>query len=229
MSTLDQKRIRFFADESKLTSERMADIYTDATPEMWRGNDVQFEIGIGHDDAIVEDVSNIASVTLDVKPENRTGAALITKTVQSGDINTITQDNWDNKKAQNILVEFAGAETNIDMLGNNERDLWLVISYITNDNPGKSLTLQHTIFKVVEDGTGSSEVTAADPQNYYSKAEADARYVQKHAAQARSAWSESLGCWCHYIAGGATPWYPEVPLIKDGVPQLTLGDGIEKP
>lgn len=228
MSTLARKRIRLAADQATQTTDKMVDVYTGSTPELWVGNDVQFEIAIYHDGAVVTDISNIASLTLEVKTAtDRDGDPVMTKTLTSGDLNgALTQETWDDKTAEHALVAFTAAETNLSVGADNEESYWLVISVITNDVPGRNITLQATILKVVEDGTGS----AGQPQNnaniYYTKDESDARFVQKHEDQAFQQWAN--GTWYHYIPDTGL-WYPEVALIKDGVPQLTLGDGVASP
>jgi len=228
MSTLDRKRIRLIADQATKTDDKMVDVYTDSTPELWVGNDVQFEVGIYHNNSLVTDISNIASLTLEVKnTSDRDGDPVMTATVSSGDLDgAVTQDTWDDKTAQHALVTFTGSETNLTVGSDNQAEYWLVISVITNDTPGRNITLQATTIKVVEDGTGS----AGQPQNnaniYYTKDESDARFAQLHADQA---WMQfENGVWYIYEAT-TDKWYPLKCTIVDTVPTLTLGDGVSDP
>jgi len=223
MSVLSRKRIRLFADQATRDDEYMEDVYTNATPVLWRGNDVQFEIGLGHDGSIITDISNLASLTLDVKPwTNRNGDALITKTLDAADLSDITQANWDDKTAQHALVTLTGDETNIDVGEDNEDKCWLVISMVTNDDPGHSVTLQATKFRIVEDGTGSAGQTQNNASTYYTKAEADARYQQKHADGASIKFVD--GKHAYIYCADDDNWYPLVVNLVDGAPVLGLGD-----
>jgi len=229
MSVLTRKRIRMVADASKLTSEAMLDVFnSNSTPELWKGNDVQFEIAIYQDGALVTDISNIASLTLEVKSGSaRSGAPVMTKTLAAVDLDgTLTNDTWADKTKQHALVIFTGDESNLDVGSNNTEDYWLIVAVTTNDSPGRSISLQYTTLKVVEDGTGNGGDAPNFANNHYTKGESDARFVQKHENLAFKQWAN--GTWYHYISDTGL-WYPEVALIVDSVPQLTLGDGVASP
>lgn len=227
MSTLSRKRIRLKADQGTKTDDAMVDVYTGSSPHLWVGNDVQFEIGIFHDGSLVVDTSNIASITLEVKAlTDRTGAPLMTKTLEAADIDDITAVQWAAKTHQNALITFTGSETNLVVGSDNTEDYWLIISIQTTDDPGHEVTLQHTILKVVEDGTGSQGAAPDFDENHYTKGEADARYVQKHADQAH--WQFTNGTWYGYIVASGL-WYPMFLELKDGVAVPAFGEGVVSP
>jgi len=227
MSVISRRRIRFAADIAAKTSDPMEDIYTGDTPELWRGNDAQFEVGIFFNETLQTDISNIATITLDVKStSDRDGDPLITATLQAADLDdTLDSETWADGTKQHALFTFTGDETNIELDGNDD-DCWLIISYTTTDNPGRSITIQHTIIKIVEDGAGSDGQPQNNANLYYTKAEADGRYVQKHEDQAWVQWAN--GRWYYYISDTGL-WYPEIAAIEDGVPVLTLGEGVASP
>jgi hypothetical protein len=219
--TLQSKRIRLKADAGKQTTDYMSDVFTSATPELWRGNDCRFEIGLFLKDALIVNISTIESLSLEVKSiTDRSGDPVMTKTVEAADMDgTVTSETWIDRTKQHALVEFSAAETNVVLSGNSE-DFWLVVSVVTT--AGKQITIQSTILKIVEDGAGSAGAAPEFPDNHWTKGEADARYVQQHEDGAWAQWRN--GRWYHYIESTGL-WYPEVAVIKDGVPMLGLGEG----
>lgn len=220
MSLLSRRRIRLAMDAAKDTSTRAVDLNTNATPTLWKGNDVQFEIGIFFDDALVTDLTNLASLTLKVKASGAmTGDALMTKTVSS--FSALTAETWDDDTAQHALVTFASSETNI-AAGNYK----LCVYVLTNDDPAREITLGVTDFAIAEDGSNGEADSQASAGQAYTKEDADARYVQKHADQA---WMQfANGTWYHFEESTAL-WYPLTVIIQDGVPVLSLGAGEANP
>jgi len=221
MTKLARKRIRLAADQATRSVDKMKDVYTNATPELWRGNDVQFEVAIYHQGSIVADISNIASLTLEVKPlASRAGTPLMTKTVAAGSLDTVSQANWNDGTDQNALVVFSSAETNFAVEGNDDQ-LWLVISVITNDAPGRSITLQATQMKFSEDGTGEGGAPQQNAQLYYNKDETDARYMQLHADGASFQLVD--GKHPYFYEATTDKWYPLVLTVIDG--KVVFGPG----
>jgi len=230
MTTLARRRIRIAADAAWKTDEPMIDLAAadaNATPELWRGNDLQVEVGF-FQDATLLDISNIASVILNVKPtSDRDGTPLMTATLEAADLDaTLAANTWTDGTKQHALFTFTAAETNISLDSSDDRECWLAIGITTNDSPGRTITIAYTVLKVVEDGIGGEGVPQANEHLHYTKAESDARYPQKHEDQAWTRWAN--GRWYHYIQSTAL-WYPEVAIIKDAVPILTLGEGVSEP
>ena len=221
---LQRKKVRLAADAAKRTSEYMEDVFTGSQPEIWRGNDVQFELGLFIGGTMLTDLSNIASLTLEVKSDSdRDGIPLITKTLAAVDLDaTLTAETWADKTKQHALLALTGAETNIALNG-DETTYWLAVSIVTNDSPARNITIQATKLLIVEDGTGSASAPQNNAENYHTKDQADVRFIQKHAD---GAWfREYDGRLYHYIQSTGL-WYPEIATIKDGVPVLTLGEGV---
>jgi hypothetical protein len=220
MSTLATRCIRLKIDAAKATSEQFKDVNTNKTPELWKGNDVQFEIGMFFNDEIVTDVSNIASLTIKVKAADaKTSDALMTKTITA--LGDITAEAWAGNSAQHAAVTFASAETNIPA-----GDYWMVVYVLTNEDPAKEITLGCSSFKIAEDGSNGEADAQASAGQAYTKEDADARYVQKHADQAFMQFAS--GTWYHYEETTEL-WYPQTVIIQDGVPVLSLGAGEESP
>jgi hypothetical protein len=216
MSLITRRRIRLKIDIAKRTSDRIDDVNTTSTPELWKGNDVQFELGFYFGNSIITDISNIASLTLNIRETDASGDLLATKTISS--FTDITDADWIAGTAQHAVVTFTGAEANIAA-----GDHWLAIAITTTDDPGRSVTLGASLIKITEDGIGTEAAAQAVEGTAYTKAETDSRYVQKHEDQA---WTQFYnGRWYHFITSTGL-WYPETAEIKDGIPILTLGEGV---
>ena len=221
--TLQRKRIRIAADAAKRATDSVIDIFSGSTPGLWVGNDVQFEIGLFLDAELIADISNIASLTLEVRPSaDRTQPPLMQKTVLAADLDgTVDSAAWLAKTKQHALVSFTGQETNLAIIGSTMA-CWLVIGVVTNDSPGRVITIQGGTITFYQDGIGSAGSPPTLDPLYYNQADSDARYVQKHEDQGWTRWYN--GKWYHYIQSTGL-WYPEVAQIVDNIPVLTLGPG----
>jgi len=177
MSTLTRKRIRIAADAA--LPESPQDQQTGASPHFWRGNDVQFEIGV-FNNSVLQSVSNLASLTLEIKAQATDGGApspddplLMAATVTSLDDSTDAAT-WADGSRQHALVVFAANESNIAA-----GDHWFAIRALTSDNPGRTVTLAAGPIVVLEDGAG----LATEPPNaidtFYTSQESDARYLNQ--------------------------------------------------
>lgn len=217
MSTVASRVIRLKIDLTKKTSDRFQDVNTGATPELWKGNDVDFQIGIFLANSIITDISSVATLTLSVRHTNASGAMLMTKTLSAVDLTNCLAAAWTDGTGKHASVLFTGQAANI-AVGSH----WLVVDVTTTHSPGRSVTLGATTFLVVDDGAGSEAAAEAVDGLAYTKAEADGRHVQKHEDLAFTQWRN--GTWYHYIAS-TDLWYPEVAAIVDGVAVLTLGPG----
>lgn len=222
MSQITRRRIRLQLDVAKKTSERFSDVLTSGTPELWRGNDVQIELGLFNATAIVSDITNLASLTLTVRQDGVTGAALMTKTLASGELTACDAAGWTAGTGQHALVAFTGQEANVAV-----GDHWLVVEIVTNDSPGRTVTLGATTLKVVEDGAGSEADAQATDATAYTKDQADARYIQKHADQSwKKRYDNGNGERDYHYIASTDLWYPEIAIIVDGIAVLTLGEGV---
>lgn len=223
---LPRRRIRIAADASKPPDYQAKDLMSGSSlPAIWRGNDIQFEIAVFASDALVDDISNIASLTVRILAGSAASSAeLVSHTLTAAELNgALTNEQWLAKTHQHALVPFTGAETSPALGGVPSKQFWTVVSVTTNDNPGHEVTLCATLLTIYEDGNGSEILTPDAGTLYYPRPESDARFVQRHEDLAFSRFQN--GRWEHYIAE-TDNWYPEVAIIKDGVPILTLGQGV---
>lgn len=217
MSILARRRVRLKIDAAARTSDKIKDVKTGQTPELWKGNDVQFEIGIFFGATLLTDVSNIASLTLLVRQTNASGAVLMSKTVTAADIHAITQNAWDGESDQHAAVAFTGTEANI-AAGTH----WLVVSVTTTDSPGRDITLGATSFLVAEDGSGAETAAQVLDGLAYPRDVADARFIQRAGDQN---WFRQSGGNLYLYNSGTGLWYPLVLEIRDGVPTVVPGPG----
>jgi hypothetical protein len=222
MSQITRRRIRLALDIAKKTSERFTDVRHSGTPELWKGNDVQFELGLFDAAVISADISNIASLTLTVRQTSAAGTVLMTKTLSAGDLTACDQAAWTAATGYHALVSFTGQEANIAA-----GDHWLVVDITTNDSPGRSVTLGVTTIKIVDDGAGTEADAQAADGTAYTKSASDARYIQKHANDSwKKRYDDGTGERDYHYIASTNLWYPEVAIIQDGIPILTLGEGV---
>jgi hypothetical protein len=218
MSTLARRRIRLKLDAAKRTAYRFEDVKATATPELWKGNDVQFEIGVHWGD-VLQDVSNLASITLTIRESTVAGAVLATKTLSSGDLdNTLTAETWADDTNQHALIPFTGTEMEIAAGAH-----WLVVSVTTTDSPGRSITLGASTILIAEDGTSNDSAAQVAAALAYTKDESDARYVQK---SEDLAWVRRYNGRDYVYIESTGLWYPRIAVIQDGVPVESLGTGV---
>jgi len=175
MSTLTRTRLRLAGDAANFDAP--LDVLRRATPQFWRGNDAQFELAVFFNGAL-QDVSNLASLTLEIRPLGSGGAApdpgftpLMGATVTSFD-NTTTLDSWNSGTKQHAVVTFTAAQSNI-VAG----PAWLSIFVITTDSPGRVITLCAGPVRVLEDGSGLATTPSPAGDTFYTAAQSDARFA----------------------------------------------------
>jgi hypothetical protein len=221
---LERRRIRIAADATKAPDYEVKDIFTAAKPAVWRGNDLQIEIGIHMAAALVTDISNFASLTVRILSDSTASAAsLVSKTLSAGDLNgSLTAEQWSAGTHQHATVSFSGEETSPVLGSSLSKQFWMVVSGVTNDSPGRAITLCATTITIYEDGEGSEISTPEQAALIYNRQESDARYLPRH--EDGSAVRYINGRFYHYEPI-TDLWYPQVAVIKDGVAVLALGPG----
>lgn len=177
MPTFARHRIRIKADPSN--AQGLLNEYSGATPHIYRARAVQFDIGIFYDNVLVDDISNLTSVTAEVKALNADGsidtdsAPLASKTLSAASLDpTLDAATWQSKAKQHAAIPFTSVETALSMSGAvlNKLNLGLIITALTTD--GERLTLCVGIIQLEEDGgvTSADTPTPGDPQ-YLTSAE----------------------------------------------------------
>jgi hypothetical protein len=173
MNTLPRAQIRIAADAANFNSP--LDVNSRATPQFWRGNDIEFDIGVFFNGTL-ESVANIASLTVEIRVPGPAGGApdpsstpLMSATVTSGSLdNTVTQDTWNDGSKQHAVVAFTAAQSNIAA-----GPQWLSLWVVTTDNPGRVITLAAGPVRVLEDGCGLTTSAPAPDNTYYTSAQVD--------------------------------------------------------
>lgn len=214
---LTKKRIRLKADASLYAA--LVDFKTQSTPRVWRGNDAQLDVAVYFGTSLV-DISNLASITVEIMPSTRSGTAIVQETISSSAFNTsLTTDQFEEDTHQHFIIPLTAAQMNQAPESGTEKTFWMVISAITND--GANITIGAGNFVIEEDGTG----TAGDPPtpavNYYSTGQAEALFVRQWATNA--GWRFRNGYWEVYFAEDGA-WRPLVGVFKDGKPTLGFGE-----
>jgi len=173
----------------------------------------------------VSDLSNIASLSLEILDAETRGTLLLSKTLTGAELDTslTTETNWTDGTKQHALITVTGAETNIDISSGLTRNCWLVVSVVTNNSPGRNVTIQASTIMIVEDGTGTSAEPPDLTDNYYPTDVSDARYQQRHADGASIQFKDGKDPYIYCVDSDL--WYPLVVRLVDGVAVLGLGAG----
>ena len=141
---------------------------------------MQFEIAVFNNGVLME-VSNFASLTLEIKAEGENGAppdpadaALMSKTISSGALNNgLVLADWNSGIDEHGVIAFTGGEANVAA-----DKLWLGLRATTSDSPGRTITLAAGPIVAAEDGVGLTTTPAPPQEVYYTAAESDARFAQ---------------------------------------------------
>jgi len=146
----------------------ITDLLTSKAPELWLGTDVRFEHGFLDGTVLSDDISNLASVTLEVFASTRTGLPYMAKTISADALlEALTQEQWDGGAPEHAhaVFEFTAAETSLPMAGKLSADFWLVVSCLTNNGTAKRYTLGAGKITFMQDGTPSDQVGAVQGGN----------------------------------------------------------------
>lgn len=169
----NRNRIRVEGNTAKPYAE-LVNLLTGGAPIIPRARVLRLELGIYCDETFETDLSQVSSITAELKPVgNRTATALASKTVSS--FSTITENQWESGETWHASLEFSEIQTALDMGGNDNLPLWLVITAETDQGP---VTLAAGTASMVEDG-GLSTENAPEPGDpgYYTKEQIDAMLV----------------------------------------------------
>lgn len=166
------KRIRLKVDADKWNNA--VDVLASGTPQMYRGNDCQFEIGIFWNSVLI-DASNFAVISLSIYTVDRK-TRKATKTISATEItaNPPAAD-WTANTAQHAILSFTAVEMNWPLTSGTSETFFLVVDGITD--AGKYVTFGTSVFTLIEDGTGVIGTPPVNDPLYYNQAEADARFI----------------------------------------------------
>ena len=157
MTTFARHRIRIAPDSKSHTP--VNDIISGSTALIWRGTSLQVEVGLLVDGVLKTDISNIASLYLEIHNGSRSGGPLLQKVILAAALHgTLTANDWDSKAEDkyHALFELTYAETQLPLDGDNtlqqKRTFWLVIHAVTTDTPARRITWGGCNLEVEEDG-----------------------------------------------------------------------------
>jgi hypothetical protein len=116
-------------------------------PSFYRGDDIEIDIGIGQNGALLTALGNVGSVTAQIfAAENDTNPPMVSATVLAAAINLgLTQAQWSNNTTPFYHAAFVipNAQTAISLNGASSVNFWLRVTAQTadgNDTP-KQITL----------------------------------------------------------------------------------------
>jgi hypothetical protein len=148
---MKRNRVRVAIDTSKL--DEFVDVRSNTSPSAWRGAALNIEFAI-FDGDVLDNVADYSSILVEVRDyDERTSQLLMSKAIAAADMNTaLSLTEWNAGDAQHGVIKFLGQETNLDLLGRNQRDFWLVFSAVV-DEDAEPITLGGTRFIMKEDGS----------------------------------------------------------------------------
>ncbi len=152
--SISPQRVRLAVNVAKKTIG--VDVLTAATARILKPADVQFEIALFADDGVtLLDLSGLASLKLQVKPESpRTAAAKLSATQTSGGFNNaLTIEEWEAglPESCHALFQFSATDTNFD-LGEDQVIFYVVLSGLTDGDPAKPLVFANGKLVIEESG-----------------------------------------------------------------------------
>lgn len=156
MATIVRNRVRIAVDAVLSRGVALTDVLTSRALEWWQAEDVQTEIGIFSNGTIAADLTNCASVTMEVKdPFNLLGAPLISKTVLAAAMDLVVSlSDWNAGVDAHAIFVLTNAETNIELEGNATRLLTLFFWMTTTDVPARRIPLGSSLLTLRDSGYG---------------------------------------------------------------------------
>lgn len=126
-------------------------------PQFYRGDDVEMDIGIGQNGALLTSLGNVASVTAQLfASQTDTNAPMMSCTVPAAAMTLgLTQANWTAGNGCHAAFKFPNAQTAVPLGGQASVNYWLRITVLTSDNPAVNLTVADGPI-TVKDGPASS-------------------------------------------------------------------------
>ncbi|MDR1414073.1 MAG: hypothetical protein LBI56_04025 [Puniceicoccales bacterium] len=175
MSNLNEIIVRIKADTSNF--DNPIDAVRGGLPQFWRGNDLEFKIGIFAGSDILS-VANYANIFLAIRKMASDGSvpsanvpALMQKVCTSLD-DSVSGETWNNGTKEHASISFSASESNIV-----PGDHWLSIWATTADSTPKIVTLCAGIIRVLEVGGGNASLPPEPVEIYYSAEECDGKFI----------------------------------------------------
>jgi hypothetical protein len=135
--------IRLFCDLA--ARNNVIDLNTSQGAMFYRGDDIEIDIGLGQNGALLTSLGNIASVTCQVfQSETDPNAPMMSGTVPAANMNLgLTQAQWSNNTSPyyHAAFVFPNSQTAVNLNGQATVNYWLRIFVQTTDSPAKLITL----------------------------------------------------------------------------------------
>jgi len=200
MSTLPRARIRIAADLFRFDdfTDTLRSDDPEFIPKLRAGDDSQFEIALFNNGALLNDLSGISSIHLEIKPLHAEpepafdlddyeefdlrGPApnvepIREKTIAAEDLNAaLTLTEWDSLAADkaHAIITLDAAETNLA-----PGDRWLTLAVTTNDAPAQTRTIAAGRLRIFGGGRSQGQPPETPAVQYYSAAQSDNRFARQ--------------------------------------------------
>jgi hypothetical protein len=163
--------------------DKIIDKLSGRVPAIPRGNGVSLQCAIFRADPsaanLIDDLANIASITLQARADGPTGAALFDKTVAIADFDNtgLTWADWADNSDQHFTVELTATETAQDLGSAAEKKIYLAFEAIPVT--GDPIFLGSISTVIFEDGIGSSGSAVVGDPTYLTAAQARAEFPSR--------------------------------------------------
>lgn len=160
----------------------LTDAISGAAIESVRGNSTKFQFGLFDPDDAVSDISQIASMTIQIRKSQMEGSTVLAQqTIASGSLDaTLDATTWGDRTKQHVEFEFTDAEMNFDPGGPLKR-YWLTVKITTL---GGVTNVISAGFYVHHESNSAAGSPTENPGTSLSLEEADARFVRYDGDQA---------------------------------------------
>jgi hypothetical protein len=158
--------LRLFCDLAARSN--VIDLNTSQGAAFYRGDDIEIDIGIGQNGALLTSLGNIASVTCQLfQSETDTSPPMMSGTVLAANMNLgLTQTEWTNNTSPfcHAAFLFPNSQTAMSLNGQASVNYWLRIVAQTTDSPPKIITLLDGPITVRD---GPISTASAPPPGYF--------------------------------------------------------------
>ncbi len=176
MSQLTSRRIRAIAETAKFDAPLGQN--TNTGLRMWNGSPTRFDWRLDYAGAVISDLSNLVSLTMQIKEAlngiapAEDAEALVSKTVTEFD-DSLDAVAWTNATKQHVVFELTGAEANV---GTGKKWIILVASL---DGVADPVTVAAGPLESVSDGYDSGAGARPDPAaSYLNTEQSNALYAR---------------------------------------------------
>jgi len=160
--------------------DKITDKLGGKSPSIPRGNAVSYPCAIFIADpklaTLVDDLSNLASVSMQARLGGPLGNSLFSKTVAVGDFDNpaLTWAEWENNTSQHFTFRLTAEETGQDLAGKDKITVYL--AFEAQPLVGDPIFLGSITTEIFEDGIGSSGAAVVGDPSYLTAAQSRAEF-----------------------------------------------------